>query len=155
LKESKMHLFCITRGEQSAVRNCMHDLSAQFFEGKVTPELLKYFPQLKGAETKMMQMIVQPIQLWSLVFPEENLAVVQKTIHTNDFSRYHSKDGNPNSKPYVRDSAAVFALRKMLRAKKCPPIPDGTNWRVIRKEGVEFLPIGIKGDSYSSGFEGL
>ena len=149
-----MHLFCMTRGEQSAVRNCMNDLSAQFFKGKVTAPLLKQFPQLgKVGEDKFMQMIVQPIQLWSLVFPEEELETVQNTIYTNDFSRYHAKGGS--GKPYARDSVAVLALRKMLRAKKCPPLNKDGKKRIIRSDGVEIMPIGIKEDPKTSGFEGL
>ena len=157
-----MHLFCMTRGEQSAVRNCMNDISAQFFQGVFNKELAKVVPKVTDAKTgkvvkteagtpKLMQCIVQPIQLWSIVFPEEELSIMQQTLYTGDFSRYHGKAG----KPYTKDQLAVFALRKMLRAKKCPPIPEGTKVRPIRKDGVEILPIGIKEDSHSSGFEGL
>ena len=143
----------MTRGEQSAVRNAMNDLSAKFWEGECNEAMQKALPQLKGSPTKYMQTIVQPIQLWSIVVPKENISQLQQTIFTNDFHRYHAKGGT--GKPYKRDSAAVFALRKMLRAKKCPPIPENTNYRIIRKEGVEFLPIGIKEDPHTSGFEGL
>lgn len=135
----------MTRGEQSAVRNAMNDLSAQFFEGIVNKDLHRVFPKLQEGSKKYMQMIVQPIQLWSLVFPQEELATVQNTIHTNELERYHPK----------RDKLYLAALRKMLQAKKCPPLNLDGKKRIIRSDGVEFLPIGIKEDNFSSGFEGL
>ena len=135
----------MTRGEQSAVRNAMNDLSAQFWLGECNEKMQKALPQLKGSPTKYMQTIVQPIQLWSIVVPKENISQLQQTIFTNDFERYHPP----------RDTILVAGLRKMLRAKKCPPVPKDTNFRIIRKGGVEFLPIGVKEDPHTSGFEGL
>ena len=127
-----MHLFCMTRGEKDAVRTMMEDVSAQFW------------PMTTSAKTTHVNTIVQPIQLWSLVVPEGSLDVLQKTLHTNDFARYHGKKG---VKPYALDSAAVFTLRKMLRCEKAPKIKVNANFRFIRKSGVEVLPIGIKRDN--------
>lgn len=131
-----MHLFCITRGEQDAVRTMMHDLSGQFWPLKT-----------KKAGTHV-NTIVQPIQLWSIVVPKESLSSLQQTVHTNDFERYHPK----------KDSVLVAGLRKMLRANKCPPIPENTKFRPIRKDAIEVLPIGIKEDNtihQKFGCEGL
>ena len=113
----------MTRGEQGAVRNAMNDLSAKFWEFKTT----------KG---NFINTIVQPIQLWSLVVPKEHMPTLQNTINTNPLERYHPP----------RDALYVAGLRKMLRAKKCPPLEENGKKRIIRSEGVEFLPIGIKED---------
>ncbi len=101
----------------------MNDLSAQFWE-------------LDSKVGTHINTIVQPIQLWSIVVPKESLPVLQKTLYTNDIKRYHPK----------RDHLFIAGLRKMLRSKKCPPIDPNANYRFIRKNGVEVLPIGIKED---------
>jgi hypothetical protein len=77
-------------------------------------------------------MNVQPIQLWSLVFPEDSLQQILRTIEPRAFSRGMRK---------VR-----FVLRKILGLKDLPKIDDKVLPMPIYKTNIEIAALGIKDD---------
>ena len=110
----------MTRGIKHDVDRFVNDMQAQ------------YFPY--GKTGIWAQLSMRPIQLWEIVFPEEQLPVLVKTIGCD-------AEVTPGMSKYLA------LLRKPLKAKKLPKMDlKDTPWRPLYKENVAMYPIGIKED---------
>jgi len=119
-----MQLYFFTRGIKNRVDEFTNDLQAQFFPRKFKGKLMD------------SQAHLRPIQFWEYVFPAPQLQPVLKMIepspnHHNSLNKY----GN--------------VLRKLLHAKKIPPIDPSIIKRPIRKYHVQVWGIGIKEDEFN------
>jgi len=95
----------------------------------------KYATIPQAGKSNVIQMGVRPIQLWSLVFPKENLNEVLNTV------------ANPLPRSFMQENA-MKVFRGLLHAKKVPEWdPATTPKRLLFHEAVEFTPIGIKEDA--------
>jgi hypothetical protein len=132
-----MHAFFATRGNQRDVELVMEFLRTRVF----------YLPctDSSGQVSKVPYTgVLQPIQLWSFVFPKEYQAEVLTAL------KFHEKDR------YLAGSAAEKAglamLRKLLRAAPVPPfapVPEGKGLFMPLQalENIQVQPIGIKADT--------
>ena len=125
-----MHFVFATQGIKSQVDMFVNDLQAQFFK----------WPMKDVKTGKEIDAVVQgalrPIQLWMYVFPEESL---DEVLNTFEMDKYR---GNKMFQPQA------FAIRKAMGLKKVPESDPSIPRRMIRKAGVDIMPIGIKKDKY-------
>ncbi len=148
-----MHLFLMARGINQSFEIWKMFMQTQWFDWRQRPILkdekgnfikdengkYKY-----GAEKIVkVQGALRPIQLFEYVFPQESL---QEVLAMMDEHKSYC-----NMRPDI--NVQMWALRKMLNAKKIPEMPD-----LIKKEreqvtqksvphtGVAIYPIGIKED---------
>lgn len=121
-----MHLNIITRGIK-----CDIDKMITQMQGKVLP--YEYDGQ-PGA----LELIVSPIQLWSLHFPEPQLQAMMRMLWGKQ----------QPTKRY--EGLMMGALRKALLAKKMPDLIIDKNLPTIplNKGATEIIPIGIKEDNF-------
>ena len=127
-----MHLYFISRGIKNKVDEMVNDLQAQHFQQESADQKtgLKRISAVQGA--------LRPIQLWEYVFPKESLDVVLKTLALpRDYSKGH---------PYHGFKPHEFAFRKLLGAKPIPIPNEKILPRIIRKEHVSIMGIGIRDD---------
>lgn len=64
------------------------------------------------------------------------------SLPQDKFDRYH--------KPF--DHVAIASLRKILRAKKCPPVDKKAGFRILQNKNYEFLAIGVREDGQNKWF---
>lgn len=105
----------------------------------------------KTAEGKdehyVVQAHLQPIQLWSYVFPEQHLDTILRTLKPMDTM------GIPLDKTHIgygfgspKRKSALWALRKAMGLKKIPEWkPEGLKFP-IWNENTQVVGIGIKED---------
>lgn len=130
-----MHAFFMTRGIKQDV-----DLVVKFLE---TRTFLLPFTDMKTGLEKFqpIQGNLQPIQLWSYVFPEYERDKVLTSL----------KFDEENRKRWTSDlkmKAAVEGLRLMLGAKKIPSFSKEQRMLMplAALNNVSIIPIGIKED---------
>jgi hypothetical protein len=117
-----MHLLIATRGYKPDVDRFITELQGKYFPYKCDKDKTNY----------AVAMNVQPIQLWSLVFPEDSLQQVLRTIEPRAFSGGMRK--------------VSFVLRKVLGLKDLPKIDDKVLPMPIYKTNIEIAALGIKDD---------
>ena len=126
-----MHLFVGMRGIKQHQDRLISDLEAQYYT----------IPMKRNAtnviETHNVQMGVRPIQLYELVFPKEHLQEVMRTLELKE--GFFMK-----SQGHLEKWLAV--IRKLLRAKPCPPIEPGKKRLTYTTAFTHVVPIGIKED---------
>lgn len=115
-----MHLLIATRGYKPDVDRFITELQG------------KYFPYKCDKGDYAVAMNVQPIQLWSLNFPEESLQQVLNTIQPKIFSKGLSK--------------ISYVLRKVLGLKETPKIDNKVLPMPIYKNNIEIVALGTKAD---------
>ena len=127
-----MHLYLITRGIKAKVDDFITQL-----QGKYLPMMWRKKPE-DPLSVYHVQLGVRPIQLWEIVFPEEQKDLVLSTC----LAQRQPSEGMTQHKKHNK---FIWALRKMLG---CEPIPDYDNSKVmpIGGEGVELVGIGLKKD---------
>ena len=150
-----MHLFAAIRGNINAVNQFITEL-----QGKYLPFKWRDSPD-KPFQDMSVQLNIQPIQLYSFVFPESSKDLVLSTILGQSVPNKISGStiikedkgaGKPNNPRYKK---FVWMLRKLL---KLEPIPkyDETKIMPITKNSMEIVGIGIKKDGLDkNGNEGL
>jgi hypothetical protein len=121
-----MHLIIGTRGAKHDVDRFITELQG------------KYFPYKTDKGNYAVAMNVQPIQLWSLVFPESSLHTVLKTFEM---------------KPWTKGFNRIVSLgRKLLGLKEIPKIDEKASPLPIYKSNIEIMPFGIIEDlKFTSG----
>jgi len=120
----KMELYLMTRGKSDVVEEWAKWMSTRHLPMKVK--------HANGTEEQlMMECQLRPIQLWSFVFPKENLDIVLNTLKLpQEKSPFGNADG---SKVVYNIMPKIWALRKLLGAKEIPkPNPEA---------GMMFLPF--------------
>lgn len=127
-KRNKMHFDFITRGEKSCVERFANELASKYFNWTATDN--------KGKTQKLIcPATLQPIQLWSLVFPKENLDLVLNSLQP-DRDAWNKKQNLP-----------MAALRRALGDKKIPEWDKKSITFPIFRKYVQILGIGIREDT--------
>jgi len=116
-----MELYFLTRGKSQVVDEWANWMSHNFL-----PFPIKN-PASGETVTGLMESQLRPIQLWSFVFPREQLDVVLNTFNLDGGDQNQFVNGyNINPK--------LWALRKMLG---CDPIPKKSD----RKDIINQIPL--------------
>lgn len=125
-----MHGIILTRGIK-------HDMErwATEWQGKVLP--FPYHDGQGNAIDSQMQFILQPIQLWSMVFPEVHKDVVLNTI-------FRGTDGHPIN-PAIRKFA--WALRQSMGLEGMPEYKKDKHIPLF-SPNADIIFIGLKKDNY-------
>ena len=131
-----MHAFFITRGFKHDV-----DFFIKWLETRT------FYPQLEKDGKKIRQPIVatlQPIQLWSYVFPEEFKEQVLTAL------RFDEENADRYIQSSFKTKTALAILRKGLRAKKVPKFEKDPSMimPIEPMQNIAITPIGIKEDVY-------
>ena len=122
-----MHFDFMTRGEYHCVNRFAAALSSQYFHWTTKDK--------KGKTRKLIApATLQPIQLWSLVFPNQNLDMVLNTL--NPVEGYYGK----------KMTTQIAMLRKLMGSKKIPKWDTKARQFPISKKYVQIIGIGIRED---------
>ncbi|MCK9371334.1 hypothetical protein M0R04_15580, partial [Candidatus Dojkabacteria bacterium] len=124
-----MHLYIVTRGIKNWVDQFITEL-----QGKYLP--FKYHTDGKNIVDCQVQLSVRPIQLWEIVFPEDQKDLVLATI---------LDDGKGGKTQHKRHEKFIWGLRKTLGVEKIPEYKSDQKLP-ITKMHFETVGIGIKKD---------
>ena len=130
-----MHLYVLARGIKQETDRWVNDLSARYYPYEIK----------KGQQKVMCQLAVRPVQIYEIVFPEDQLDEVLKTIkpqrvYTGGKYKYYQK--------------MIDMLGKLMGLKKVPEYVDDKKFRIYAPY-VAVHPIGIKQDRYDEEIEKL
>lgn len=139
-----MHLILATRGVKQWIDEFITELQGIY---------LPWHAKIKGQDKTdwCVQVGVQPIQLWSITFPEEHKDLILTTILGGEGTN-KGKCNTPRLRKYFD------IIRKFIGLE---PIPDYSTAKFlpIQKEHMEVIGIGIKKDRKMVGegfdYEGL
>lgn len=123
-----MHLYVLTRGIKNNVDQFITELQGKYFPFKYRNE--------KGEVKDMLwQFAVRPVQLWEFAFPEEHKDLILNSLF----------DGTKGEGQHPWYKKWIWPIRKALH---CEPVSDYDKSKkiYIRKDDVEIVSIGIKGD---------
>ena len=137
-----MHLIFLTRGIKHRVEDYINQLTGKYLK-------IKYqMPKDTELKDYMVQLNVQPVQLWSVVFPKECKDLVLTTILGKGESA-----GKPTSKGFKK---FVYVLRKLLKLDPLPEKWDDTTEMPVNRSDIEKIAIGLKDDYIApEGHEGI
>lgn len=119
-----MHLYIMTRGIKHDVDRFINELSA------------KYLPYKFKGKPAMLQFSVRPIQLYELVFPEEQRDIVLNTI-------LQSGNGKTQHKKHEK---FIYGIRKILGVKPIPEYNKKVAKMPLYMANTEIVGIGVKED---------
>ena len=125
-----MHAFILTRGNKKQVDDFIMLMQGKFFPFR--------YPMNGKFENSVVQMNVQPIQLWSLVFPEEQKDIVFRTL-------FGQRKGKPNNS--MNDKRA-WALRKALNLDEIGEYSDEGGVMPLGAKDMEIIGVGTKKDYF-------
>lgn len=131
-----MHAFFLTRGAWNDVELVMDFLKTRVLWLECTAT--------DGSKIKVPYSgLLQPIQLWSYVFPKEYQREVCTAL------KFHEKDRF--TPPGLKNDLSLSVLRKLLHCEPVPsftPVPDGQGlfMPVHALANVQVTPIGLKKD---------
>jgi len=135
-----MHLYGVTRGASWVIKRFKSFVEAQ------------YCDYSDGINKNMIQIVMRPVQMWEIVFPEDSLPEVLALCQTRAPLK-PKKERKWAMKEWMRQSKYVWGLQKLLNLL---PIPDNLRMHKLSPEKVgiamsvrrdmEFIPIGIKED---------
>ena len=130
----------MTRGIKHDVERFANELSSQYLP-------FKWFnPKKKKLEPAIVQTNLQPIQLWSVVFPEEHKDTMINTLFPN-------WDGKTTRQK--KHGKFVALIRKALGVEKVPTKYNKSKKIPCCIQNMDIVPIGIKKDYYQDGQEML
>ena len=131
-----MHLFFLTRGMK-----WHRDRFVRELESLHTEFTLK---NTEGKEEKkVVSCLLQPIEFWSLVFPEENLQNILRTIEPINQLGF----GDVLSCPSPNRKLCLAGMRKLMGLKKIPEYDVKAGPRYpLYKDNMQITGIGIKED---------
>ena len=136
------HTFIMTRGIKHEVDQFITELQGKYLPFKWRDVNIK---DSKLQDT-MVQLGVRPIQLWELVYPEEQRDVILTTLFDNPPNPEVGRGGGQTQ--HKRHGKFIWLLRKMIGIKD-PPKTWNTNQRMpIRRLGMELIHVGDKGDKW-------
>lgn len=133
-----MHLFIGTRGIKNSVDAWIRDLQAQYYTLLNSKNI-----------NQSVQMSVRPIQLWELVFPKEHFQEVLRSVE------FPLEDGIMASQGHL--DKYMILMRKLLKAKKIPPIEPGPR-RILAprdRPNIQVVGLGYKEDADLTTDDGL
>ena len=114
----------ITRGIKHEVDRFVNDMQAQ------------YFPYEWNGQKMAVQLAMRPIQLWEVVFPEDQLQNVMATVETGELP-----------KQWKSKQKYLSVLRKVLGAKKLPKLDPNAMKRLVYKTNIQTALIGYREDA--------
>lgn len=126
-----MHLYLLTRGIKNAVDTMIRDLQSKYVP--------IYWREKDGSmnPNKFLQIGVRPIQLWEIVFPEEQRDVVYRSILSSDKTQHKKHE------------KWISMIRRILGVKKIKKWEKDGNKMIIAPGDIgdiEIIPIGEKKD---------
>ena|SRR3990167_1203791 len=122
-----MHLYVLARGQKDWLERWCNDLSAKYFQLR---------NKQKDGQGVIVQFGVRPVQLYEMVFPEEDLDTVLSMVRP-----YEKKRGTGALGVVLRRVLGLEALPRKNR----PPFPGGhPYWVDGRFVGV--VGVGLKRD---------
>ena len=133
-----MHFFFLTRGSKTHV-----DEVVKFLETRTVG--LPFIDKDGKKGVQPLAGMLQPIQLWSYVFPEEYLDTVLNSLNCD----------NEKRKRWVNNKkmkALTAGLRLMMGAEPLPKV-KGNKKFLMPENALQFvsvIPIGIKKDGYGT-----
>lgn len=99
----------------------------------------KYLPYEYNGQKGMLQIILRPIQLWEVAFPEEHRDIVYNSIFNKDLNfGLHQSDW--------KGKIALSFLRKSLNAKKIKKWDITKQWMPLTRQGMSVIGIGERQD---------
>src|SRR3990167_9981027 len=104
--QNKMHLMLLTRGNINEVRKFINSLNQTWLN-----HMSDY--QTGKPEEAFTQINVQPIELWSIVFPEEHKDIILNSIF---------EGGDGSIVPHMKKKYQFFVnmLRRLMKLKPVP-----------------------------------
>ena len=118
----------MTRGIKPEVDRFVNDMLAQYLPFKI--------PKGKRKGEYIVQLAMRPIQLWEVVFPEDQLQTVLRTVFKV----------SPDERKELKMPMA--AMRKVLKLDKIPPIDEKVRGRFVYTDNIGLYPVGIRNDKY-------
>lgn len=118
-----MQVFFITRGHKTWVDQWITELQG------------KYLPFDYNGQKGMLQVIVRPIQLWEVGFPQEHRDLMLNTIFQGqkDFGRFQGD---------WKGMLGLAALRKALKAQDFKPYITDKGFLPLTRQGMSVMGIG-------------
>lgn len=100
----------------------------------------KFLPYTFAGQPGFAELMVRPIELYEIVFPEENYEMVMRTVF--------GEDQSAGADAYKSDKMKLtqWAGKKMLGAKPFKPWAKDGAVMPITKNGLSILGIGIRED---------
>jgi hypothetical protein len=105
---------------------------------------------ISGNKKYVVQGNLQPIELWSYIFPREHLSIVAKSLNMS--STMGQKDA-PLHAPYR--TGALSLLRNSLGLKKIPNFQEEKHLIPFHINNMQILGLGIKEDADAEDHEAL
>ena len=128
---NQMQVYFITRGKDNAVAEWIKHLSGKWCEYEYNGQ--------RGA----LEVIVRPIQLWEIAFPQPAMSFMMNTLFDGqpEFGRHQST---------LMGNAALLAMRTALGAKEFPSDikmgPEHPKFPMPRRDGMSVMGIGFRYD---------
>lgn len=116
-----MHLYVLARADILRLNRWVNDCQAQYFPWKLPKG---YVPKVR--------LSIRPVQMYEIVFPENALTDVLKTVMPYDDEQYYR--------------VYRTMLRKFMRLEKIPFVGEPNNR--VNKHNVHVMGIGLKKDRY-------
>lgn len=129
-----MHLYVIARGTKPYQDTWVNDLLSKYVPYN-PPKNVKAQLGLKEGEKGLIQLGVRPIQLYEIVFPDDQLDEVLKTV----------KPELPGYEKYKFLKGTIKMISKMLGLKPVPKWKDDGQFRILNQH-VAVHAVGIKED---------
>ena len=101
--------------------------------------------------TQAVNVLLQPVELWSLAFPRDQLDNILRTIRPSNAIGIDTDqtgiDGKNTSSPKLKWLLAM--LRKVLKLKKIPKWNTEGKHFGVYKDNVQTIGVGIKEDYFN------
>lgn len=134
-----MQAYFVIRGHRMWQKRFIDELNAKYIPFMFKDPLHPNYPN-NEFESRMVEMMVRPIELYELVFPKEAYDVVMTTVF--------GKDQTAGAQAYPNDKMKLFqyGARKLLGAK---PFKEWKSDKalVCTKNGLSILGLGIREDA--------
>lgn len=129
----KMHLFFGVRGRKQDMDVFREDLANMWVPMKLNDGN-------GNIVEKAVKVLLQPIELYSVVFPEECLDTMLRTLHPEN------RIGIESAKPSPKRTIPLNMLRKFLKLKKIPEWELEGKRFPLERGNIFVTGIGIKED---------
>lgn len=139
------HIFFATRGHYNEVQKFIQSILAVRLKAKSD------IPDINNGEAKdvFIQANLQPMQIWSLVFPKEYTDLILTTLFDDTYGKIVKHQS------FYQKFFNLF--RWCLRLKKCPEYDSSKNLKhLIYTANVQKVFLGLKEDTFKdNGTENL
>ena|SRR3990167_1804531 len=136
-----MHVNFLTIGQKDDIQKFIEQLSSKYlpFQFMKTDINGKF---IEGTtENYNVQILVRPIQLWDVIFPEQHKDLVLNTIFGDGEGKVHLHE-SANGKKFNK---FIWALKKVLHLEDMPTYAKDKKMP-IHQANTHFIALGIKDD---------